>query len=137
YLQRPQVSVDVLAYNSKVFYVVFDGGGNGEQVVRLPITGNETVLDAISQVNGLPPVSSTHRIWVARPGAPDAPCDQVLAVNWRAITTRGRTETNYQLLPGDRIYVQAQPLVATHTYLARLFSPMERVLRLTPLGRRA
>src|SRR5262249_47784878 len=40
------VSVDVLAYNSKVYYVITDGGGYGEQVVRLPITGNETVLDA-------------------------------------------------------------------------------------------
>src|SRR5262249_15739256 len=31
--------VDVLAYNSKWYYVITDGGGYGEQVVRLPITG--------------------------------------------------------------------------------------------------
>ena len=52
------MSVDVLAYNSKVYYVIMDGGGYGQQIVRLPCTGNETVLDAIAQVNGLPQVAS-------------------------------------------------------------------------------
>jgi polysaccharide export outer membrane protein len=135
FLQRPEVSLDVLAYNSKVYYVIFDSGGSGQQIARLPITGNETVLDALSQLNGLPPVSSTHHIWIARPGPVAAPCDQILDVNWNAITRRGRTETNFQVLPGDRIYVQAQALVATDTFLARLFSPMERVFGITLLGR--
>jgi polysaccharide export outer membrane protein len=135
FLQRPEISLDVLAYNSKIFYVIFDGGGNGQQIVRLPITGNETVLDAISQVNGLTPVSSTHHIWVARPGVPGCPDDQILPVDWKAVTCRGRTETNYQLLPGDRVYVQAQTLVTTDTYLARFFSPMERIFGVTLLGR--
>ena len=63
----PEISVDVQGYNSKLFYVILDGGGSGQQVIRLPITGNETVLDAIAQVNGLSPVSSTDNIWVARP----------------------------------------------------------------------
>jgi protein involved in polysaccharide export with SLBB domain len=50
FLQKPEISLDVFAYNSKVYYVIFDGGGFGEQVIRLPIAGNETVLDAIGQV---------------------------------------------------------------------------------------
>jgi len=57
YLLNPQVSVDVFAYNSKVYYIIFDGAGFGQQVIRLPITGNETVLDAISTVQGIAPVS--------------------------------------------------------------------------------
>jgi polysaccharide export outer membrane protein len=134
FLQNPEISVDVAGYNSKVYYVVFDGGGNGQQLLRLPITGNETVLDALTQARGLPPVSSTHRIWVARPARPDEPCDQVLPVDWVGITTRGRTATNYQLLPGDRIYVDAQPLVRADTYLARVFSPIERIFGITLLG---
>jgi polysaccharide export outer membrane protein len=135
FLQRPEVAVDVLAYNSKVYYVIFDGGGAGQQVTRLPVTGNETVLDAISQLNGLTVVSSKHHIWIARPGEPGAACDQILDVNWNAITTRGRTETNYQLLPGDRIYVDAQPLVSLEYVMARVFSPMERLFGVTLLGR--
>ena len=38
--------MDVQGFNSKLYYVILDGGGAGQQVVRLPVTGNETVLDA-------------------------------------------------------------------------------------------
>src|SRR5205085_2363489 len=90
------LSVDVLAYNSKVYYVITDGGGYGEQVYRFPITGNETVLDAVSQIYGLPPQASKKRVWVARPllMAPGCNGQQVLPVNWCAITHLGLTDTN-------------------------------------------
>jgi polysaccharide export outer membrane protein len=135
YLLNPELSVDVAAYNTKVFYVVFDGGGLGDQVVRLPITGNETVLDAISQAGGLSPISSRRRIWVARPGPPCAPCDQILPVDWQAITARGRSETNYQLMPGDRVYVQADAFIAANTFMTKAFAPLERLFGITLLGR--
>jgi polysaccharide export outer membrane protein len=66
YLYRPEVNVDVFAYNSKFYYVITDFAGSGEQVQRIPHTGNETVLDAVSLVGGLSPVSS-KKVWVARP----------------------------------------------------------------------
>jgi polysaccharide export outer membrane protein len=134
YLLEPEVTVDVYAYNSKVYYIVAAGGGYGEQVYRFPHTGNETVLDAMSQINGLPIVASKHRIWVARPAPADATCYQVLPVDWQAITRGGATATNYQVLPGDRIFVDADPLVTADTALARVFSPLERVFGITLLG---
>ncbi len=134
YLQNPEVSVDVAAYNSKLIYVVFDGGGSGQQILRLPVTGNDTVLDALAQAGGLTPVSSEHRIWVARPAPADSPGDQMLPVDWVGITAAGRTATNYQLLPGDRIYVQARPLVRVDTALARVIAPFERIFGFTLLG---
>ena len=133
YLQSPEVSVDVLAYNSKVVYVVTDGGGYGERVVRLPVTGNETVLDAISQIQGLSDVSS-KKIWVARPAPSGAACAQVLDVHWEEITREGITTTNYQLLPGDRIFIEADHLIATDNFLAKLFAPVERVFGVSLLG---
>ena len=39
YLAEPIVSVDVVAYNSKVYYIVMDGGGYGEQMVRVAVHG--------------------------------------------------------------------------------------------------
>lgn len=132
YLKDPQVTVDVLAYNSKVYYVVLDGGGTGQQVVRLPVTGNETVIDAISQVSGLSAVSDSDRIWVSRPG-PDG-CSSVLPVDWCAVTEKGETSTNYQLLPGDRVFVKAYPLVRIDNTMARVFSPIERLFGITLLG---
>jgi polysaccharide biosynthesis/export protein len=133
YFHNPEVSVDVQGYNSKLFYVIMDGGGAGQQVFRLPITGNETVLDAIAQVNGLSPVSSTDNIWVARPAPAGGP-HQILPVNWQAVSALADTGTNYQLMPGDRVYVAAQHLVAADTFLARVLSPIERLLGVTLLG---
>ena len=52
YLENPEVSVEVFAYNSKVYYVVTQGAGFGDAVARFPVMGNETVIDAISHVNG-------------------------------------------------------------------------------------
>ena len=134
YLLNPQVGIDVFSYNSKVFYVILDGAGFGQQVFRLPITGNETVLDAIGQVQGLAPVSSKHRIWLARPSPVHHGCNQILPVDWNAITMAGSTATNYQIFPGDRIYVSGDRLIALDNYLAKIFAPIERVLGITLLG---
>ena len=60
------------------------GAGMGDNVRRLPITGNETVLDAISQVNGLSQVSS-KKIWIARPAPHNFGCQQILPIDWDAI----------------------------------------------------
>jgi polysaccharide export outer membrane protein len=134
YVVNPQVAVDVFAYNSMWYYVIFDGGGYGEQVYRLPITGNETVLDAISNLQGLPSQSSLWRIWVARPAPCGHPCDQILMVDWNAITKGGSTCTNYQIMPNDRVYVDADCLVKTDLWLAKILAPINRVLGTTLLG---
>lgn len=133
YFLDPEISLDIVGYNSKVYYVVFDYGGAGQQITRIPITGSETVLDGISQLNGLPTVADTHRIWLTRPN-PDGTSPTILPVNWTAIVEQGDASTNYQVLPGDRICVKAYPLVETDTKLARLLAPVERVLGITLLG---
>ena len=101
----------MLAYNSKVYYVITDGGGYGEQVYPIPVTGNETVLDAIAKINGLPAVSSKKRVWIAR-ATPGCTNPNILPVDWCGITKKGFAATNYQVFPNDRIYVgirQADP----------------------------
>jgi protein involved in polysaccharide export with SLBB domain len=133
HLDNPQVAVSVFAYNSKVYYVVTEGAGLGDQVSRFPITGNETVLDALSQVNGLSQVS-IKRIWIARPMPGGSGCDAVLPVNWREITAGGATATNYQVLPGDRIFIAENSLIALDSSLNRIISPFERIFGVTLLG---
>jgi polysaccharide export outer membrane protein len=133
-IKNVQVSVDVFAYNSKVYYVITDGGGFGEQVYSFPVKGSETVLDALGQINGLPAVASKRHIWLAR-RAPDATCgEQILPVDWKAITQKGIAATNYQVLPGDRIYVKADSLIAADSFLAKCISPIERLFGVTLLG---
>jgi polysaccharide export outer membrane protein len=132
YLEDPQVSATVFAYNSKVYYIVTEGAGLGDAVYRLPVTGNETVLDAIANINGLTQVSS-KKIWIARP-TPDSNRVQILPVDWVGITAQGTTETNYQILPGDRVFVAEDELVAFDTSLGKLLSPFERMMGFVLLG---
>jgi polysaccharide export outer membrane protein len=132
FLDSPEVSVNVFAYNSKVYYIVTQGGGLGDNIVRVPVTGNETVLDAISQVNGLQSVSS-KRIWIARP-VPGCEENIVLPVDWCAVTGRGAAATNYQILPGDRVFIAEDQMVALDSHIAKLIAPVERVMGFTLLG---
>jgi polysaccharide export outer membrane protein len=133
YLENPKISLDVFGYNSKVFYVVTQGAGLGDQITAIPIKGNETALDAISQIAGLTSVSS-KRIWIARPGVNSRGGDQILPVDWLAITQRADPCTNYQILPGDRVYVAEDQLVAFDNALAKVIAPVERLFGFTLLG---
>ncbi len=133
YLEDPEVAVDVYAYNSKSYYVITQGAGLGDGVSRFPVTGNETVLDAISQIQGLDAVSSKI-IWVARPAPSIEQCDQILPVDWQAITQRGITDTNYQLLPGDRVFIAEDKMVAFDTWVGKMISPFERIFGFVSLG---
>jgi polysaccharide export outer membrane protein len=98
------VIVDVLAYNSKRYYVITDCG-DGEKVYPFPCTSNETVLDALSKIDNLPGAAGKRSIWVARRAADAGQPWQTLTVDWVGITQQGITTTNYALQPGDRIYV--------------------------------
>ena len=133
YFEDPKIVLDVFVYNSKFYYIIAAGAGGGDQVVRVPITGNETVLDAISQVGGLAQSSST-KIWISRPVPAGTGCDQILPVHWEAITRSGETATNYQLLPGDRLYVAENRLLAWSVLSSALLNPFERVIGFTLLG---
>jgi polysaccharide biosynthesis/export protein len=136
YLDSPDVSISVFAYNSKVYYVVTEGAGLGDTVARFPITGNETVLDALTQVNGLTRVSS-KRIWIARPMPVGSGCDAILPVDWKEITAGAATATNYQVLPGDRIFIAEDKLIAIDATLNRMIAPFERIFGVTLLGTQA
>jgi polysaccharide export outer membrane protein len=130
---KAELNVDVLSYASKYFYVITDGGGYGAQITRLPITGNETVLDALAQVNGLPPVASKKRVWLARATQdPDHP--KVMPVDYCNLVLKGSALTNYQIYPGDRLYVGSDPLITIDTKLAKFLSPIQRIFGATLLG---
>ncbi len=132
YLDRPEVAVKVLGYNSKVYYVIMEGAGFGDSVTRFPVTGNETVLDAIANVDGLTEFSS-HRMWIARPTR-DTGKVQILPVDWNAIASQGAVATNYQIMPGDRVFIAENELVALDTALGRLAAPFERAFGFSTQG---
>lgn len=119
-----RVFVDVTAYNSKFYYVQGDVAAPG----KMPITGNETVLDAINYAGGLIPTAAPQNIRLVRPAPPGACCEQVLPVNLAAIVSAGDPTTNYQLMPGDRIVVYRDPIIRTTIFIDRLAAPFQTVL---------
>ena len=133
HLDAPLVSVDVFSYNSKVYYVITEGAGSGDNVGRFPITGNETVLDAVAGINGLSRLSSKD-IWIARPAPSGVGCDQVLPVDIVALMKGGSTATNYQLMPGDRVFIAQDQWIAFGSVINKITEPFERIFGFALLG---
>lgn len=122
--QTDRVFVDIAEYNSKFYYVMGDVAVPG----KISITGNETVLDAISNAGGLLAFAAPGNIRLVRPAPPGACCSQVLPVNLPAIVNQGDTTTNYQIMPGDRLVVFRDPIVRTGMFVDRLAAPFLTVI---------
>lgn len=126
-LEDPEVFVDVLAFNSKVYYIVTQGGGFGDDVTRLAITGNETVLDAVANIGGISQFSSS-RMWIARPAPNGVGCEQILPVEWEDITRGASTATNYQMMPGDRLFIAENKVTRFGNIVSTTLRPFESVV---------
>ncbi len=133
FFDSPDVTINVAGFNSKTYSIIIEDSTAGENVIRLPVTGKETVLDAISMVGGLKRASS-QRIWIARPAPGETGEEQILPVDYMAVTRGGATTTNYQLMPGDRIFVAEEGWLTTTDAIATVTEPMRRVLGLAQLG---
>jgi polysaccharide biosynthesis/export protein len=133
FFDSPDASVEVRQFNSKVFYVITEGGGIGDNIRRVPITGNDTVMDALSAVNGLSQVSSA-RVWIARPAPGGFGCQQILPVDYEAVTRGASTATNYEIMPGDRVFVACDSMIAANSWLTKMTAPVERIFGLISLG---
>jgi polysaccharide export outer membrane protein len=122
--ETDRVFIDVTAYNSKNYYILGDVLIPG----KLPITGNETVLDAIEFAGGLMPTAAPQNIRLVRPAPPGACCEQVLPINLAAITSGGDPTTNYQIMPNDRIIVYRDPIVRLTVFIDRMAAPFQTVV---------
>ncbi len=71
---------------------------------------------------------------MARPGPPGSDTAQVMDVHWHAIVAEGITTTNYQLFPGDRIYIKADKMIATDNIIGKIIAPFERIAGFAMFG---
>ena len=65
-------------------------------------------------------------MWMARPAPAGCGKEQVLPIDWSAIAHGGETKTNYQILPGDRLFIVDDKLVAANNGLTNL--PTDRAV---------
>jgi protein involved in polysaccharide export with SLBB domain len=128
---KHRIEVSVFSQNSHVYYVITEGAKLGDTVVRYPIAGNETALDALAKHGCLSQLA--HRtVWIARPvpgnNSSVAPAsakwtspdykpshqpaqadDSIIPVSWEWTSADTMTCTNPALQPGDRIFIASAP----------------------------
>jgi polysaccharide biosynthesis/export protein len=97
------VTVRVVTRASKVYYVLGEVNAPG----AFPLNGRETVLDGLIAAGGINDRASRLNILLSRP-TPACDCRIVLPICYREIVQLGDTSTNYQLVPGDRIFVPSR-----------------------------
>jgi len=94
------INVRLNVAESAVYYVLGEVNAPGSY----PLIGRETVLDAIVTAGGLSDRASDCQIILSRPTPPSS-CRIVLPVCYDRIVQLGDTTTNYQIRPGDRVFV--------------------------------
>lgn len=99
-LKQNEISVRLVNWESKKIYVLGEVNSPG----YFGFTGNQTVLDAILEAGGLNARANHHQIVVSRPTSCGS-CRVVMKVCYDQVVQLGDTSTNYQLLPGDRVFV--------------------------------
>lgn len=97
------LTVRLIGRQSKVYYVLGEVNSPGSY----PLSGRETVLDGLMAAGGLTRTAQERKIILVRPTQPDG-CREVLPVCYPQIVQLGDATTNYQLRPGDRIFVPSQ-----------------------------
>jgi len=104
------ISVRLVGRQSKVYYVLGEVNSPG----AFPLAGRETVLDGLVAAGGITDRASRKKIILTRPTPPHG-CRVVLPICYEEVIQLGDTTTNYQLQPGDRIFV------ASRTWCENLF----------------
>jgi polysaccharide biosynthesis/export protein len=99
------VNVRLVDPQSAVYYVLGEVNSPGSY----PFIGRETVLDAILAAGGLTDKASPCNIILSRPSSPCG-CRTVIPICYKHIVQQGDTTTNYQIMPGDRVYVATRTL---------------------------
>lgn len=99
---KNQISVRLVTWDSKKIYVLGEVNSPGS----FDYDGTHTVLDAIIEAGGLSSKANEHQIIVARPTTCSS-CRIVMTVCYDQVVQLGDTTTNYQLMPGDRVFVPA------------------------------
>ena len=77
-----------------------------EKVVRVPLAGSVAILDAVEALKRSPRDLARMDLWIVRRA--EGREVKLLRVDWGAITQCGECATNYQILAGDRLFLQAR-----------------------------
>lgn len=94
FVTNPELSVDVLKYESQKFYVL----GFVKEPGAFPVDGDTRLLEAIGLARGVLPEGSLDRAYVVRERS-------LLPINLADLLLRGDTSRNVYMKDGDLVYV--------------------------------
>ncbi len=117
YYVDPKVSVRVLGYASKKYYV----HGQARTGLR-PYTGRDTLIDAVLQA-GVNYTSWTSRVKVVRPAHGQTPV-RALTVNVDRMIKQGDWSKNILLEPNDIVYIPPTPLAWIGLRIHEILDPI-------------
>jgi membrane protein required for colicin V production len=95
------VSLDVAAAESDVYYVIAGAAGQGGNIWRLRATGNQTVEDAVWAAGNAP--RSIEKIWIVHPSTVGVQSEQLVPIQWDSAS--GRATPNSRIAAGDAVLV--------------------------------
>jgi protein involved in polysaccharide export with SLBB domain len=98
--RKVPLNVRLVEKRGQVYYVLGEVSSPGSY----PLEGHETVLDALIKAGGINDQADRRSIILSKPSLPGE-CRVVLPICYRHIVQLGDTTTNYQMHPGDRIFV--------------------------------
>lgn len=115
------IDVRVVAYESKVFYVLGQVYMPGPKIY----TGRDTVLSAIADAR-VNPMAWVERIQVIRPSEDKNVRAKIFEVNFEDMRVHGDTSKNVLLQEGDIIYVPPTVLAALAMKVEEVIRPITR-----------
>jgi beta-lactamase regulating signal transducer with metallopeptidase domain/protein involved in polysaccharide export with SLBB domain len=129
--EDPEIRVEVIAYNSKVAYIIDEDPRKGDNVTRLPVpyplSRDCNVGSVLEQYSLHANKLSEARITLRRPAPNGVGEELVFPIACDPSTGKITPETNHPLLPGDRIFVTAAGTAPTKPKRTR-FSPSDAVM---------
>jgi len=121
YYVDPKVSVRVVDYASKKYYVHGQAGRTGPR----PHTGRDTLLDAVF-TSGVNFLSWTSQVTVTRPSHGETPV-RTMRVNVDKMVRSGDWRQNVLLEPNDIVYIPPTPLAWVGLRVQELMFPVAPV----------
>ena len=118
YVANPEVSVTILEYRSKFYYVIGEVGRPGKIYMRSETT---TVRDAIVEA-GLPTIAAAMRKCVLI--TPDAKKPRKKQVNIYAVLYGGNLAKNLEMKSGDTLYVPSTVMAKVFRTVAPITAPV-------------
>lgn len=130
YYQDATVQVQVVGFNSKVYYMAGETDAGPK-----PYTGRDTILDAVLG-SGIPRTAWPEKLIVLRPDEHGG-VTRRMTVNFKQMIKRGELDYNAVLEEGDIIYMPTHPLATLGIAVQNLISPVGPVLSAASVPARA